>query len=423
MRDYDNWDNEDTKIIEPVRPRHDDGNEFHSSASILNRDVAPYTTQSSIMEEEITIEASIPKKRRKKKNTKATIVYKLFRLGFILGIIGMIVVMVLLYGPYSGFREWLVTTAMTTMTHQYFATCFYDKETIDYILSKNKVEEIVEDTDLDAINFASNTTTYENEYERQVLERDEENNDYKIIEINEKNYFGYLVAVYDASRIKTVVTDNLGKSGQYLTKMAKNNDALIAINGGGFDDPNFNSTGGSPLGITVVDGDFVTTKSYNGSGGIIGFNEDNKLVLEKMTVSQAKQKGIRDAVTFGPFLIVNGKASKIVGNGGWGDAPRTVIAQRKDGVVLFLILDGRRAGKMGADMDDLIEVMQRYGAYNAANLDGGTSSVLVVNDTIVNDPIDSTGAHKTRPIATGFILTKDESDDSDHKLVAEKLGE
>ena len=72
-------------------------------------------------------------------------------------------------------------------------------------------------------------------------------------------------------------------------------------------------------------------------------------------------------------------------------------------------------------MDDLIEVLERYGAYNAANLDGGTSSVLVVNDTIVNDPIDSTGAHKTRPIATGFIVTKDDSDDSDHTLVEDKL--
>ena len=72
-------------------------------------------------------------------------------------------------------------------------------------------------------------------------------------------------------------------------------------------------------------------------------------------------------------------------------------------------------------MDDLIEIMERYGAYNAANLDGGTSSVLVVNNTIVNDPIDSTGAHKTRPISTGFIVTKDDSDNSDHSVVENKL--
>ena len=55
-------------------------------------------------------------------------------------------------------------------------------------------------------------------------------------------------------------------------------------------------------------------------------------------------------------------------------------------------------------MDDLIEVLQKYGAYNAANLDGGTSTAMVVNYELINDPVDSTGAHKTRFISTGFGL-------------------
>ena len=194
----------------------------------------------------------------------------------------------------------------------------------------------------------------------------------------------------------------------FVTTMAKNNDALIAINGGGFDDPNFNSNGASPLGITISDGKVVTSKSYGGSGGLIGFTEDDKLVLGKMTVKQAQQMKIRDAVTFGPFLIINGKASAVLGNGGWGTAPRTVIGQRKDGIVLFLVIDGRTVSKPGADMNDLIEIMQNYGAYNAANLDGGTSSVMVVDGEIINDPVDSSGAHRTRYISTGFILTKEE---------------
>ena len=58
-------------------------------------------------------------------------------------------------------------------------------------------------------------------------------------------------------------------------------------------------------------------------------------------------------------------------------------------------------------MNDLIEIMQNYGAYNAANLDGGTSSAMVVNGELINDPVDSSGAHRTRYIATGFALTKD----------------
>ncbi len=385
-----------------------------------NQEVRRTRRRKSRIGESIENEKRAPKRHSKK---KGGIVSTIFTVLFSLGTIGIIFVMFLLYGPYSGFREWLVTTAMTTMTHQYFATWFYDEDTIDYILDKNKVVEIDETTDANAINMAGleHTTEYENEYERAILERDEKNNDYKIIEINEKKFDGYLVAVYDPSRVHTVVTEKLGVSGQYLTTMAKNNDALIAINGGGFNDPNFNSTGGQPLGITVSMGEYKTTASYGGSGGIIGFTAENKLVLGKMTLKQAQEQGIRDAVTFGPFLIVNGKASSVVGNGGWGTAPRTAIAQRKDGIVLFLILDGRTASKPGADMDDLIEILQNYGAYNAANLDGGTSSVLVVNDVIVNDPIDSTGAHKTRPIATGFIVSKDDSDDSDHELVEEKL--
>jgi exopolysaccharide biosynthesis protein len=361
------------------------------------------------------------KKKKKKKGSKVAAVFSVL---FSLGTIGIIVVLFLLYGPYNGFRDWLVTTAMTTMTHQYFATWFYDDKTIEYILDNNKVVELDEDTDTSLIDTnatASQVTEYENEYERAILERDPDNNDYKIIEISGKGYDGYLVAVYDPSRVKTVCTENLGTSGQYLTTMAKNNDALIAINGGGFNDPNYNSTGGEPLGITVCSGKYVTSASYSGSGGIIGFTEDDKLVLTKASVSEAKKLGIRDAVTFGPFLIVNGKAAEVVGNGGWGEAPRTVIGQRKDGIVLFLVIDGRKGTKQGASIKDLIEIMKNYGAYNAANLDGGTSSVLVVNNVIVNDPIDSTGAHKTRPISTGFIVTKDESDDSDHSVVSEKV--
>ena len=361
---------------------------------------------------------------RKKKQGKGNggKVKTVFTVLFILGTIGIFSVLFLLYGPFSAFRDWYITTAMTTMTHQYLATWFFDDDVIEHVLNNNQIIETDKISNPDLIDKSlANKTTYENEYERQILERDEKNNDYKIIEIKGKGYSGYLVAIYEPERIKTVVTKKLGTSGQYLTKMAADNDALIAINGGGFDDPNFNSTGGSPLGLTICSGKEATSKSYSGAGGIIGFDKDDRLLLGKMTTSQVTKANIRDCVTFGPFLIVDGVPSKVLGNGGWGSAPRSAIGQRKDGIVLFLVVDGRTVTRPGADMDDLIEVMQRYGAINAANLDGGTSSVLVVNDTIVNDPIDSTGAHKTRPIATGFVLTKDDCDDGDRTLVEDKL--
>ena len=94
-----------------------------------------------------------------------------------------------------------------------------------------------------------------------------------------------------------------------------------------------------------------------------------------------------DAVEFGPFLIVNGIPSEVSGNGGWGYANRTAIGQRKDGIVLFLVIDGRGAnGSNGISIADMISLFEKYGAYNAANLDGGGSSTLTINNNLINDP-------------------------------------
>ena len=345
--------------------------------------------------------------KRKMGNKKKKSKFKKFiNVVLSLAIIGGAIGFFLLYGPFEKFRAWYITTAMTTMNHQYLATWFYNEETINYVLDHNKVIEVDGETDTSLINTGDveQPVTYANEYERAVLERDKNHPEYKIIEIKEKNFEGYLAMVYDPSKIHTLVTSKLNVSGQYVKTMAENSKAVLAINGGGFEDENHNSSGGSPLGLTIKDGKVITSKSYGGAGGVIGFDNENKLVLGRWTAAQAKEKGVRDAVTCGPFLIINGEASTVVGNGGWGDAPRTAIGQRRDGIVLWLVVDGRRVGMPGADMDDLIKIMQRYGAYNASALDGGTSSVMVVNYKVINDPIDSTGAHKTRPIATGFGL-------------------
>ena len=349
-----------------------------------------------------------PKKKSKKNKKSKGIIKKILITIAVLAIIGGSTLGILLYGPYNGFRDWLITSAMTTMTHQWIAYLFYDEDTINAVMASNRVDEVQEDTDTNAIVVGVSEEpekTYENEYEKAILEKNNPSDTYKIIEIEGKGYSGYLAAIYDPSKIHTLVTSKIGTSGQYLTTMAKNNKAVVAINGGGFDDPNYSSNAANPLGITYSKGKLLTSYYYAGAGGIIGFDTNNKLVLSsKCTEQSAKSLKIRDAVTCGPFLIVNGKKSGVVGNGGWGTAPRTAIGQRKDGIVLFLVVDGRTVKRPGADMDDLIEIMQNYGAYNAANLDGGTSTAMAVNYELINDPVDSSGAHKTRFVSTGFGL-------------------
>lgn len=333
---------------------------------------------------------------------------RLLTIILILFIVGGSSGLFLLYGPWHGFRDWLITTAMTTLNHQWIATMFYSDETIAEVLGNNVVIESGEDTNTDEVEIVSNlnTTQYANEYEKAILQKDAGNDLYKVIKISGKGYTGHLVAVYDPSKISVCTTKYLGKKGEYIVDMAKENNAVVAINGGGFVDPNYNSLGGVPQGTVIKNGKIVSNRTFKKTGGIIGFTKDNKLILARMTANEAIKNGVRDAVSFGPFLIVNGKASFIKGNGGWGEAPRTAIGQRKDGIVLFLVIDGRMVGRPGADMVDLTEIMQKYGAYNAANLDGGTSCGLVVNGQLINDPVNGNGKHKTRMIATGFIVKK-----------------
>ena len=347
---------------------------------------------------------------------KKTFLAKFLDFSFYSIMIGFIIVLFLMYGPYNGFRDWYITTAMTTMNHQYLATWFYSSEAINEVLNRNKMVEVDAITDPTLVTTTASTgkVTYANEYEKAILEKDPNHPDYKIIEIKTSKYTGYLAVIYDPSSVQTLVTNKLKKEGQYLTDMANDAGATVAINGGVFtglstsseelnsQELAYGGAGGSPQGITISNGKVITNTSYTGVGGLIGFNEDDKLVLGKMTLKQAQNLKIRDAVTCGPFLIINGEASKVVGNGGWGTAPRTAIGQRKDGIVLMLTIDGRRATMPGATMEDLLKIMQNYGAYNASALDGGTSTAMVENGKLVNDPIDSTGSHSTRPIATGF---------------------
>ncbi|MBQ2873307.1 MAG: phosphodiester glycosidase family protein [Bacilli bacterium] len=315
----------------------------------------------------------------------------------------------LLYGPYSGFRDFWITTAMTTMNHQYFATIFYSDETINEVLEKNSIIEPEGETDTNLIEIYDNTinkTVYKDEYDKQVLDH-EEGVIYKYFKVEGYKFDAYMAVIYDPSKISVVKTKYIGVTGQYLVDMAKENNAIVAINGGGFVDINGASNGGEPRGIIIEDGKIIqSSRNRDKAGGVIGFTNDHKLFLGDVSAEKAIEAGVRDAVEFGPFLIVNGKSSFIKGNGGYGIHPRTAIGQRKDGIVLFLVVDGRRVDSVGAGMKDLTDIMLKYGAYNAANLDGGNSSVLVINNKIVNRPINWFDQEITRPIATGFIVTK-----------------
>lgn len=324
----------------------------------------------------------VPSSKSQKKNKKSKLVLIIVLVILdLLGISGYI----LAYGPWSYLRDLLITTSMTTMSHKYLARTFYSEETINDVLSNNIIIETDQSTDISQITFITNSSgIYDSEYEREIL--DHGASDYKIIDLKGTNYRGHLVVLYDASRVKLALSSSYGKTGQYITTIARNNNAVIAMNASGFYDPYLNSDGGLGMGYVIKDGKIIS--SYGGGeSGLIGFDKNNVLILTHDDAYTAIQNGMRDAVEFGPFLIVNGQASYIKGNGGWGIAPRSVIAQRKDGIVLFLVIDGRIPGySVGADLVEVTRILQNYGAYNAANLDGGASTGLAVEGRLYNRP-------------------------------------
>ena len=345
------------------------------------------------------------KKNGKKEKKKWSLKKKLFLTFSILFVIGAGSVVFLFYGPWAGFRNFWITSAMTTMSHQYLATWFYDDETIQEVLANNSVIEVDEVSNPDAIQFKKYTTTiYRNEYEKDVLTKDPDNDLYKVIEIKESTYNGFLVVVYDPSRIQIATTKYLGVRGEDILTVSQREGAIIAMNAGGFYDPDWNSNGALPHGTVFSKGKVVSDYIDAAmGGGFIGFTNENKLVLGRMSKDQAIATGYRDAIEFGPYLIVNGKRSFYKGNGGWGIAPRTAMGQRLDGIVLMLVINGRLATSLGADMINLTDIMERYGAYNAANLDGGSSSELVINGRIINTPVAG-GRYGLRDMSTFWIV-------------------
>lgn len=295
---------------------------------------------------------------------------------------GAIFCLLLAYGPITTFRDWFIPTSLGSWTHSYFASVLYSDATIAEVIAQNQTYQVEGVTDPNLIAFDnSDPGVYESIYEEQILKRDEGNDIYKIIPITGEDFDkGFILAVYDPSRISLVNSTKMKTGGQTIGQIAKSYNAVAAVNASGF----VRSSSGalSPDGTVIMNGELYKLASR----GLIGFNFDNVLTLTGEPITTAIENGMKDAVSFGPYLIVNGVASTFKGKGGAGLRPRTAVGQRQDGIVLFIVINGNTSGTRGCDMSELTEIFLRYGAYNAANLDGGGSSSLWAGGKLINTP-------------------------------------
>ena len=321
----------------------------------------------------------------------------------IAGFLALFIVSVLLFyllvgvGFSSKLQTLWVTTAMTTMSHKWLATSIISEEKINEIMTKEYIDDTGYDTIIEEfiIPDIGDYLIY-NEFEY-IKENSYEYNGYEKLEeglflknVQGIGWKGYILLVSNPLDVSLTDTPKQGVSGTTVKKMVENTGAVAGINGGGFNDgPNYDSNGGTVAGLLIIDGKLINPNydDNNFEYNMIGFNSQGKLILRHCTADWAMQNDIQNAVSFSPFLIVNGEGTIKQGTGGWGIAPRTALGQRETGEVLFLVIDGRQpAWSIGVDIKVLQDVLLEEKCINAAMVDGGSSTVMVYNNEFVNKP-------------------------------------
>ena len=327
-------------------------------------------------------------------------------------------------GPSDHFRQIFITSLMESSAGPIAARMVLTDAQINEILANNKTIEFDQITDPALVSVMREEAEAAAAAAAQAgidaeTNLDPDGDGIEIHEISGPMYHGMMMIVYDPSRVICVTIDNYTHSGAGMTlqELIAKYGAVAGINGGQYEDESGLGIGGWPVGVVMsqgvlradhVDEYYEAGTDENGnpiyqtrsSLPTVGFTQDDILVVGTFSGSYAESIGLRDAVSFGPALIVNGVAANYSGVGG-GLNPRTAIGQRADGAVLMLAIEGRRSTSMGATMADLIDIMVEYGAVNAFNLDGGMSSSMVYNGEEI---VDNANIRGDRAIPTAWVV-------------------
>ena len=199
----------------------------------------------------------------------------------------------------------------------------------------------------------------------------------EVVDVKGSSFRGKMMIIHDPSKVIVGTLDAYGAAyhGLYLHEFIEKYNAIGGTNAGGFYDPNGGGNGGTPDGLVIRDGKIAWGAPGSWYINVIGFDGENKLHVGDMSGQQALDLGLTSAVSFspGPVLVKDGVMR--TGLGG-GMNPRTCIGQRADGTILLMVIEGRKPDSLGATYDDIAQLMLDYGAVNAANLDGGSSSQM-----------------------------------------------
>ena len=345
--------------------------------------------------------------KKKKQTGKAVVRFidRVFGLilaaGIVAVIFGLALEWVIVKGPSPALRESFVMTMQWTRRFDFIPSIFLTQEEIQEIYSRRIDTSLASATDVSLISIHTEQQETDPSLGPQPDEYgivDEDGDGIVIQEVKKKGWVGKMIIIKDPSRVFVGKPEFYGGNGMSIEALAERYGALGGINGGAFFDEDGGGTGGYPDGLTVSEGEAY----MSGNERIfVGFTEDNILFVGGIDGTGAQALHIRDGVSFGPALIVNG-VGEYSAQMESGINPRTAIGQRADGAVLMLVIDGRQMHSVGCSFGDVRDVMLDYGAVNACNLDGGSSSVMYYNGEVINSPSSASGGSRALPNAFLF---------------------
>ncbi len=211
-------------------------------------------------------------------------------------------------------------------------------------------------------------------------------------------YYVADVVLDDATTLQSAfANDSFGENITETTSaIAEANNAVFAING---DYYGFRDTG-----IVIRNG--VVFRDEGARQGLAFYRDGTVKVYDETTTTaeQLVADGVWNTLSFGPSLLDNGEVAQGIedvevdtnfGNHSvQGEQPRTAVGIIDGNHLVFVVVDGRSPGySAGVTMTGLAEIMQGLGATTAYNLDGGGSSTMYFNGSLVNNPL---GENKER---------------------------
>ena len=295
----------------------------------------------------------------------------------------------------SKLRDLWIETAMTTYEHQWLATAFFPDWLVERVMSEQerpeKIEIAIPTETPENVTPAPTPTPVPDILGQKELEEGKKDshgnkvlvNDMEegivVVEVKGTSFQGHLMLIDDPSRVFVGTTNRKNVWGQVICDMMADNNAIAGINASGFEDADGHGKGGKINGKCYSQGE--EWGEYNSDYSSIVLTTDNKLVVGDF--SDWEKYNVRDGAQFFPVVIYEGKV--MVGKG-YGLQPRTIIAQAENGVIMFLVIDGRQLHSAGATYKQCAEILLEYGAVNAAACDGGSSSVIAYDGEVMNIP-------------------------------------